>query len=90
MKSAGNHCAPVVAVVPVVQRREGHDAGVEPGIAHVGDALTACRRTRAGDLDRVDPRPVRRVALELVPARDCALAQLLLAADDLEALQAAQ
>ena len=38
----------------------------------------------AGDLHRVDPGPVRRVALELLPALDGALLQLGLAADDLE------
>ena len=38
----------------------------------------------AGDLDRVDVRPVRRVALELVPARDRSLLQLVAAADHVE------
>ena len=37
---------PVVGIGAVVQRAEGHDAGVEPGIAHVADAPRLRRRTR--------------------------------------------
>ena len=42
------------------------------------------------DLDRVYPRAVRRVAVELLPALHGALAQLLLAADHLELSQSSQ
>ena len=38
----------------------------------------------AGDANRVDVRPMRRVALERLPALDRALVQLLAAADDVE------
>ena len=58
-----------------------------PASSH-GLPTSAMRRLRppqdaALDLDRVDPGPVRRVALELVPARDRALPQLVARADDL-------
>ena len=84
MKSAGNHCAPVVGVLAEVERRERHDPGVEPRVADVLDPLDRRAAARAGDPDRVDVRPVRRVALERVPALDRPLAQLLAAADDLD------
>ena len=69
-------------VLAEVHRAEGHDARVKPGVAHVGDAPDRRATGGAGDGHRVDPRTVRRVALELRPAVDGALAQLVAPADD--------
>ena len=84
MKSAGNHCAPVVGVLAEVERRERDDPGVEPRVADVLDPLDRRAAARTGDPDRVDVRPVRGVALERLPALDRALVELLAAADDLD------
>src|SRR5450755_1804622 len=67
-----------------MQRREGHDASVQPGIADIFDARELSSALLALDLDGIDPGTMRRVALELFPARDCAFLQFLFAADDLE------
>src|SRR2546423_3618770 len=75
---------PVVRLLAVMERRERHDARVEPWIADVADPLDRRPAPRARDLDRVDPRPVRRVALELLPALDRPLVQLVAAADDID------
>ncbi len=80
----GDPLRPVVAVLAIAHGRVGNDAGVEPRVAHVRDAADTLAALRAGDLDGVDPRAVRGVALELVPTLDGALLQLLLAADDVE------
>ena len=45
------------------------------GLPTSGMRETSRAALRAGDLDRVDPGPVRRVAGELVPALDRALLQ---------------
>ena len=76
--------APVVRIAAVLQRAEGDDAGVQPGAAHVGDARNGSAAVRAGDLDRIYPRAVRRVSFQLLPAGDGPLPQLVLVADDLE------
>ena len=59
---------PVVRVLAVVERRERHDPGIEPGIADVLDPLDRGAALRAGDLDLVDPRSMWRVALEPRPS----------------------
>ena len=64
---------PVVLVVSVAQRGEGDYAGIKPGVAHVLDSRDLCRTFSTGYLHLVDPRAVRRVALEPVPALDGAL-----------------
>ena len=84
MKSAGNHLPPVLRVLPVMQGRERHDPGVEPRIADVADPLDRRAAPGTGDLDRVDVGPVRRVALELLPALDGALLEFVAATDDLD------
>ena len=84
MKSAGIPLRPVRRILAEVERREGHDPGVQPRIAHVGDPRHGLPARRAGDGDRVHERPVRRVSLEDLPARDGSLAELVAAADDVE------
>ena len=49
-------------------------------------SLRATATRRARDLHRVDPGPMRRVALELVPAGHRPIAQLVVRADDLPAV----
>src|SRR5205823_2523389 len=68
----------------VAHRRIRHDAGVEPGIADVWDARHQVARLRIADLELIDPRPMRTVALEVLPALDGAFLQLLARADHLE------
>src|SRR3970040_2279521 len=82
MNSAGNPPLPGVAVVEPVERRERHDAGVEPHVAGLlhAEALRLARRTRQDDV--VQPRPVQPRQLPQPAYR--ALAQLLLASDDEE------
>ena len=75
---------PVVLVVSIAQCGEGDDAGIEPGVAHVLDPRGGHPALLARYLHLVDPRAMRRVALEPLPALDGALLQLNLAADDLE------
>ena len=58
--------------------------GIEPRVADVGDPRDRLAARRAGDPDRVHERPVRRVALERVPALDRAPLELLATADDVE------
>jgi hypothetical protein len=68
-------------IAPPAERRERHDAGVEPAVAdfgHAGGDLTAVRL----DADAVDPGPVQ--LLELVERIHGPLAQLLDRADDQE------
>ena len=71
-----------------MQRRKRHDARVEPRVADVWDAADGLTAARASDLDRIDPRPMRRVALELFPAGNGALTQLVATADHVEPLAA--
>ncbi len=74
---------PVVGVRAEVQRAEGHDAGVQPGVAHVADAPRLCPARPARHDDPVHPGPVRRAALEQLEAGRGPHAQLLPPADDL-------
>ena len=66
------------------QRTERDDARIEPRIADVGNA----RQYRAGgltlDLHFVDPRFVRSVSLELIPAFDGSRLQFRERPDDFE------
>ncbi len=71
-KIGGIPLLPVRLVGAVVQGRESHDAGIEPGIAYIFDARDGRAASLAGDLDAVDPRAMGRVALEVVPAFDSA------------------
>ncbi len=75
---------PVRRVLAEMERREGHDPGVEPGVADVADPLDRLAARRAGDRDLVDERAMRRVALEPLPAGHRPLVELLAAADDVE------
>ena len=50
--------APVVRIGAVVQRRERHDAGVEPRITDVGNAADRFAAARASDLDAINPGPM--------------------------------
>ena len=85
MKSAGNHFCQYVGVGAVVERGEGHDAGVEPGVAHVADALRRRRRTSRQAIVTASTQGrcgVWPSSCSKPPmARSC---QLLAAADDLE------
>src|SRR5262249_30686948 len=65
---------------------EGDDARVEPRIADVFDAGSQGTALLATNLDGVDERPVRRMAIEDVPAMDGFLFELLPAADHHEVL----
>ncbi len=73
---------PRVRGLPVVHRREGNDAGVQPGVPDVVDSLDRRAAPAARDLHRVDVGAVRRVPGEPVPSVDGALAQLADASDD--------
>ena len=84
IRSPGEPLAPVVAVVPVAQRGEWHDAGVQPWVAHVLYARDPLAALAALDPDRVYPGAVRGVAFELLHTLYRALGQLGLAADHLE------
>ncbi len=75
---------PVVRVLAVVQRRERHDPRVQPRVADILDPLDRCAAARARDPDRVDVGPVRAVALELLPALDGTLPELVAPADHLD------
>ena len=88
-KALGDHVrrepfGPVLRVMPVAQRRERHDSGVEPGVADVLDARNRFPAVGAGDLDLVDPGPVRRVPGERLPALDRAIPEFGLTADDVD------
>ena len=76
--------APVVAVGRELQRAERDDPGVEPGVADIGDAAHAVAGARVDQHELVDPRPVRGVPDELVPALDGTRLQLLHRADHVE------
>src|SRR5207249_11372702 len=80
----GEPLLPVFAVFVVAHRGVGHDAGVEPGVADVGDARHRVAGARIADLDLVDPGSVWGMTLELVPALDGALLEFLAGADDFE------
>ncbi len=75
---------PVVPVVAIAEGGERHNAGVKPGIAHVLDAADLAATVGADDLHRINPRTMRSVALELFPALNRTLLQLVLTADDFE------
>ena len=65
------------------ERREGHDAGVEPRVADLRDpAQVIGVAAVAADRDLVDPRPVQ--LLELVEPGRCALPQLRERPDDVQ------
>src|SRR5439155_25083313 len=80
---------PLLPVRPVgceAHSAEGHDARVEPWIANIFDAGSQRAALLATNLDGVDERPVRRIALEDVPALDYLFFELLAAADHHEVL----
>ena len=83
-EGGGKPLLPVRVVVPIAKRGERDDAGVQPGVAHVGDARDGLAALRTAHLHGVDPRPVGRVVLELLPALCGLLAQLVAAADHLD------
>ena len=61
-----------------------HDASVQPRIADLKNARDFGAAFRAGDLDGIDPGPVRGVALEFVPPLDGPLVEFILTAHDVE------
>jgi hypothetical protein len=67
-----------------VDRRERHDARVQPRVADVGDPLDRRAARRAGDPHGVDERPVRVWPSKLLPALDRPLLELLAPADDVD------
>ena len=50
---------PLPAILEVAQGREGHDAGVEPAVADLGDAPDGPRAGGAPDEDGVEPRAMQ-------------------------------
>ena len=80
----GKPLLPVLAIGAIAERGEGHDTGIQPwraDVFHAGDGPAA---VRTAYLHVIDPRPVRSVAREGLPALDRPCLQLVLAADDLE------
>ena len=73
---------PVVGVLTIADGAEGHDTGIQPGVAHVGDAAHRAAALLAFDFDRVNVGAVRGVPLEFIPAFDGAGFQFVLVADD--------
>ena len=61
--------SPEIGVFAVAQCAEGHNAGVQPGIAHIRHAAHHAPALRAGQLDRIHIRPVRRMSFQRFPAR---------------------
>ena len=75
---------PVVAIVVVVHGRERNDSRVEPRVADVFDPRHQVAGLRVPNLDAVDPRSVRRVAFEAVPAFNRSLFEFSQRAHDFE------
>ncbi len=83
----GRHpLGPILAVGAILRSRIRHAAGVEPRIAHIGDARHHAAALGTDDLDRIHIRTVRRVPLEDVPPFDGARAQFVLVAEHLEVI----
>jgi len=74
---------PVGLVGAIVQRREGHHPGIQPGVAYVLDTAHLGATFGTTDLDCVHVRAVRRVTLENVPARHGTRLELVLVLDHL-------
>ena len=80
----GEPFLPVLAVVTVAQCGKGHDARIQPGVAHIGDARDQGPALLAPDLHRVHPGAMGGMPLKLLPALNGPLPQFLLAANDVE------
>src|SRR5215510_16510449 len=61
---------PVVAVRAVAQGAETDNAGVQPGIGDIRDALHQSTTLRAGNLDGINVGAVRSMPLKRLPALD--------------------
>ncbi len=75
---------PVVRILAIVERGEGHDARVQPRVADVGDPRDRRAARRTGNRDRIDIRAVRGMALKGLPTGERSFLELLAATDDVE------
>ena len=73
---------PDVGMRPVPHGGERHDAGVQPGVADVRNARDRRPALAAPDFHSIDPWPVRRVTLEVLPPRHRSRSKLLRRCDD--------